>query len=93
MHYWKVSGLQHRAAYVDTVGCLTMECFETHSVRFLSPPLPYMICKLMFLFLFLGKQASRGALAFILITQEYMLFFPSNDPHPPHLQDWQPGSL
>lgn len=63
------------SAAVNTVGCLTIECFETSSVVFLSPCLVHKICKLMFLFLFLGRQTSREALAFILITQEYIQIF------------------
>lgn len=61
---------------VDTVGWLTTECFETSSIGFPSLRLVHKICELMFLFLFLGRQASRGPLAFILITQEYILIFP-----------------
>lgn len=61
---------------VDTVGWLTVECFETSSIGFLSLCLVHKLRVLMFLFLFLGRQASRGALAFILITQEYILIFP-----------------
>lgn len=65
-----------RFAEADTVGWLTVEGFETSSIGFLSLRLVHKICELMFLFLFLGRQASRGALAFILITHRYILIFP-----------------
>lgn len=72
-------------AAVDTVRWLTVQGFETSSIGFPSLRLVHKICEMKLLFLFLARQTSRGALAFILITQGYILIFSSNDPRPPHL--------
>lgn len=68
---------------IDQVG-LTMGCFETSSIGFLSL---CEICELMFLFLFRGRQTSREDFAFYFDHTRIYPDFSSNDPHPHRLRD------
>lgn len=67
-------GFAAAATAVDTVAHFTRSSFESSSVVFLSPHQVHKLCKQMQLFLFLGRQTSREALAFILITLEVFNF-------------------
>lgn len=89
------------AAAADAVAYFTRSAFETSSVAFLSPHLVHRIRGLMLLFLFLGRQTSREALAFILIKQDFfpphfLFFFLFSTVMIPillNMQDWRRDSL